>query len=159
MAMTKTKKIILKSIYLLPFGFLFWMLFSRFDSSEVRVSIVAGIIVSLFVVFWNIFEYERFNDIKAIDFLESQHVIFIENNADNWNRLKEVFNLQIANVKKTKETENLIEYQIYQRITDSILRIEIVNDKIRLNIRRKYFNFIPDMAKNYKLISKVSNTI
>jgi len=154
--MTKTRKFLIKSSYLVPLGFLIWILPSGFEMSNVVISIIAGTVIAFLIVFWNLFEYEKFNEISETDFLESNHSVSIENNADNWNQLKNKLNLQIAKVRKIRETENLIEYQIDQKITDSILRIEKDNNEIKLNIKRKYLNFIPDMAENYSILKKLT---
>jgi hypothetical protein len=153
---TKTRKFLIKSSYLFPFGFLIWLLPNGLEMSNVAISIIAGILIAFLIVFWNLFEYEKFNEISEKDFLESNHSVSIENNADNWNQLKNKLNLQISKVRKIRETENLIEYQIDQKITDSILRIEKDNNIIKLNIKRKYLNFIPDMAENYNILKKLT---
>ncbi|KJJ37294.1 hypothetical protein [Aequorivita vladivostokensis] len=153
--MNKTKKFLIKSIYLLPLGFFLWMLPNGFNTSDIGISIVAGLIIALLIVFWNLFEYEKFNEILYNDFLESQHSVSIKNTEENWNDLKNKLNLQIAKIKKIRESENHIEYQIDQKITDSILRIEKKNDNILVNIKRKHLNFIPDMAENYGILKKL----
>ncbi|EMQ93879.1 glycine cleavage system aminomethyltransferase T [Xanthomarina gelatinilytica] len=153
--MNKTKKFLIKSIYLLPLGFFLWMLPNRFNTSDIGISIVAGLIIALLIVFWNLFEYEKFNEILYNDFLESQHSVSIKNTEENWNDLKNKLNLQIAKIKKIRESENHIEYQIDQKITDSILRIEKKNDNIIVTIKRKHLNFIPDMAENYGILKKL----
>jgi len=153
--MTKTRKILIKSSYLVPLGFLIWILPSGLEMSNIVISLIAGSIIAFLIVFWNLFEYEKFNEISELDFLECNHSISIENNADNWNELKNKLNLQIAKIRKIRETDSLIEYQIDQRITDSILRIEKNNNEIKWNIRRKYLNFIPDMAENYSILKRL----
>jgi uncharacterized FlaG/YvyC family protein len=153
--MNKTRKFILKSIYLFPVGFMLWMLPSGFKTTDITISIFAGIIIALFIVFWNLFEYEKFNEIVYNDFLESRHSALIENTEENWSNLKNKLNLQISKIKKIYETDTQIEYQIDQKIADSILKIEKKDDKIVVNIRRKHLNFIPDMAENYKILRKL----
>lgn len=153
--MNKTRKFLIKSIYLFPVGFVLWMLPSGFKTTDISISIFAGIIIALLIVFWNLFEYEKFNEIVYNDFLESQHSALIENTEENWNNLKDKLNLQISKTKKIYETDTQIEYQIDQKIADSILKIEKKNDKIEVNIRRKHLNFIPDMAENYKILRKL----
>lgn len=153
--MNKTKKFVLKSSYWGLFGFIFWMAVYEFNIDNLGVSIFWGIVVGLLITFWNFFEYEKFNKISEQDFLESQHVIFIDNNMDNWTRLNDRLQLQIAKIKIVKITENLIECQIEQRITDSILKIEKHNNSIKLTIRKKYIGFLPDMAENYKVLGKL----
>ena len=153
--MNKTRKFILKSIYLFPIGFMLWMLPSGFKTTDIGISIFAGIIIALLIVFWNLFEYEKFNEIVYNDFLESQHSALIENTEENWINLKNKLNLQISKINKIYETDTQLEYQIDQKISDSLLRIERENDKIVLHIRRKHLNFIPDMAENYKILRKL----
>lgn len=63
--------------------------------------------------------------------------------------------MQVGNFRIIRETENLIEYEITQKITNSILRVEKKNEKILVEIKRKYLNFIPDMAENYRIINKI----
>lgn len=131
------------------------MLPSGFKTTDIGISIFAGIIIALLIVFWNLFEYEKFNEIVYNDFLESQHSALIENTEENWSNLKTKLNLQISKINKIYETDTQLEYQIDQKISDSLLRIERKNDKIVLHIRRKHLNFIPDMAENYKILRKL----
>lgn len=67
--MNKTRKFLLKTIYFFPFGFIIWMMPSGFQMSQLGVSIIAGIAIALFFVFWNLFEYEKFDNIHIDDFL------------------------------------------------------------------------------------------
>ena len=157
--MNKTKKFLLKSIYLMPFFILIWMLTSGFDLDKLVSSIIAGLILSILVIFWNLFEYEKFNDIIANDFLESQHSELLENNSENWNRIKSQLKIQVGNFRKIRETENLIEYEIIQKITNSILRAERKNEQILVEIKKRHLNFIPDMAENYRIINKLMKRI
>ena len=145
----------MKSIYLMPFFVLIWMFASGFDLDELVSSIIAGIILSALAIFWNLFEYEKFNDIIANDFLESRHSKILDNNSENWIRLKSQLKIQVGNFRRIRETENLIEYEINQKITNSILRAERKNGQILVEIKRKYLNFIPDMAENYRIINKL----
>lgn len=134
---------------------LIWMFASGFDLDKLVSALIAGIVLSALVIFWNLFEYEKFNDIIANDFLESQHSKLIDNNTENWGRLKSQLKMQIGNFRRIKETETLIEYEINQKITNSILRAERKNEQIVVEIKRKYLNFIPDMGKNYRIINKL----
>jgi hypothetical protein len=153
--MNKTKKFLLKSIYLFPIGFLIWFLSSGFEIDDIGISIISGVIFSLLVIFWNLFEYEKFNGIIDNDFLESKHFKSLENNSENWNRIKSQLKMQVMDFRKIRETDSFVEYEISQKLSNSILRVEKGNELILLKIKRKYLNFIPDMAKNYKIINKL----
>lgn len=153
--MKKTKKFLIKMIYAFPVGFLFWMVSHGFKTSDIGIAIIVGFVLAFLFVFWNLFEYEKYDDILYVDFLESHHTTSIKNTEENWNNLKTRLNLQITKIKKTIESEDCISYQIDQKGSDSLLRIEKKNDRIVILIKRKYFNFIPDMAENYRILNKL----
>lgn len=155
--MTKSRKFLLKTVYFFPFGFLIWMMPNGFQMSLLGISFIAGIAIALFFVFWNLFEYEKFDEIHVDDFLESQHTVLIDCNDANWNRVKKIHNFQDTKVERISTSESFIEYQIDQRIIDSVLQVEKVNDKIKMTIKRKYFGHLLDMAGNYRTLKKIVN--
>lgn len=155
----KLVKFLIKMIFVFPIGFLFWNIPNGFESDKMLIPIIGGIGISFLIIFWNVFEYEKHNNISSKDFLESKHSIDIENNEENWNKLREILNHQFIKRVKFKETDGFILVQIDQKIANSILIAEKIDQKINLRIKRKNFNFLPDMAENYRLLTNLIKII
>lgn len=155
----KTIKFISKTILLFPIGFAIWFLANGFDINNWIFGIVTGLVVSFGIVFWNLFDYEKYNEMNMTDFLESKHKLTLENSIENWNKIEELIKNPSAKLTVLEKTENSIRIQIDRRILDSILTIKKTQKTILLGIENKYLNYLPDNAENYQTLQKLVNRL
>jgi hypothetical protein len=151
----KISKIIGKTIVLLPFGLSFWILINGFDLNNWGLPVIAGFVISFGIVFLNLFDYEKYDDMDKVDFLESKHILEIEINSKNWNSINEMIETPFVKLKVLEKTENNIKVQIHGKILDSILTAKKSQNEILVEIENKYLNFIPDKAHNYAILKKI----
>lgn len=155
----KAAKFILKSVFIFPVGFGFWVLIYGFNINNWIPPIIAGLIISFGIIFLNLFDYEKYNDINTVDFLESKHKITTENTNKNWEQINKIIQSQLIKLKVLEKSETVIKLQIERRFLDSILIIKRTQKEISLKIERKYFNFLPDNAENYRTLKKIEKEI
>jgi len=154
-------KIVLKTIYLVPFYLAILILYNFILNIELPlfVIIVAPIIAAGAKVFSNLFDYNYYNDMDEKDYLESNHSTTIEYNNEKWQQLKSFTKVQNFEMHMTSETET----QLFYTVTFNILKAEInselsftkIDEKIKVNIKKKVFTFLPDKTKNYQIIRKI----
>jgi hypothetical protein len=155
----KTIKIISKTILLFPIGFATWFLANGFDINNWIFGIATGLVISFGIVFWNLFDYEKYNEMNMTDFLESKHNVTLENNIENWNKIEELIKNPFAKLKVLEKTDSSIRIQIDRKILDSILTIKKTPKSILLGIESKYLSYLPDKAKNYQTLQKLVNRL
>jgi len=156
---SKYIKFIKKTLLVFPLGLVLSILISLTLFEGMISSIIFAALFSFIIIFNNWFEYEKFENLEKFDFLESQHSITLESNAENWSVLNRVLDLQITKVKSISKTGTFKKVIIEQKFIDSILYLIKEKDNIEIRIRKKYLNFIPDMARNYKIIKKLTKEI
>lgn len=155
----KLLKFLKKTLLIFPFGILIYVIISWTIFSDFISPLIFASTFSFIVIFYNWFEYEKYDKIELFDFLESQHSITVENNLENWENLNTVLDLQLAKIKSFSRTENFTKIVIEKKVIDTILILIKNEDIIEIRIRRKYLNFVPDMAENYRVINKITNGI
>jgi len=156
---TKTSKFILKTLLFFPIGFGIWSFRSSFDFNDLTFHIVAGLVISFGIVFWQLFDYEKFNDIKYEDFLESKHKLSFENTAENWEKIEDMLKTPFANLKVIKKNESFLKVKIERRFQNSILIIQKIEEEIIVEIEKEFLTFLPDNADNYRTIKNISKGI
>lgn len=156
---SKTSKFILKTILFFPIGFLLWILPSGFEVTNWILPIIAGFVISFGIVFWQLFEYEKFNDLSYVDFLESKHSIRIENSVENWKEINQMIRNPFAKLKIIEKNENSMRIQIDHKLIDSILTIKKTGTDIKLEIRKKFLDFLPDNAQNYRTLKRLAGSV
>ncbi|PIB31284.1 hypothetical protein BFP77_01535 [Maribacter sp. 4U21] len=152
----KTTKFILKTILLFPIGFGFWALINGFDLNNWVVPVIAGFVGSFGIVFWQLFDYEKYNEIEYVDFLESRHSIMVENSNENWNKINELIKNPFAKLKILDRTENTLKIQIERKFLDSILTVNKTQNYIVMEIEKNILGFLPDNAENYRTLKKLA---
>ena len=83
----KTTKFIFKTLILFPIGFGIWTLISGIDRIHWFFPTMMGFGLAFGTIFWNLFDYEKFDKMKITDFLESRHKLNVENSDENWNQI------------------------------------------------------------------------
>ena len=155
----KLTKFLIKTIYMFPIGYLAWIIPNGADSEHPYIPFVVGIGIAALIVFLHVFDYEKFDDMKTEDFLESKHSLHIDYSEKNWNKIRDVLKSQFIQVVNFKESDGFIFMQIDKRFFNSIIIIEKIDQKINLRIKRKNFNFFPDNAENYRTIKTLIKII
>lgn len=150
----KSKKVLLKvfqtSIFCIALTFLL-------SQGKVLLSLISGFVLACIYIFYNIFEYEKYMPIYNDEFLESKHQIILSNTPKHQDKIQQLLDspFTTTNIKDN----NAIEITIQQKLRNSYLRIEIVDNKIHLTIKRTSLSFLPDRAENYKLLLRVKDFI
>jgi hypothetical protein len=156
---SKTSKFILKTVLFFPIGFLIWILPNGFEITSWILPIIAGFVISFGIVFWQLFEYEKHNDLSYVDFLESKHSIRIENSAENWKEINQMIRNPFAKLKIIEKNETSMRIQIDNKLIDSILTIKKTGTDIKMEIRKKSLDFLPDNAQNYRTLKKLASSV
>ena len=144
---SKTAKFILKTIPFFPIGFFLWVLASGFVITSWIFPIIASFVISFGIVFWQLFEYEKHNDLSYMDFLESKHSLRIENNVENWKALKHMIRNPLAKLIIIEKNDNSMRIQINYKLIDSILTIKKAGKDIKIEIKKNSSIFCPIMHK------------
>ncbi|GGW26241.1 hypothetical protein [Arenibacter certesii] len=133
----KVWKITVKSLVLLPIGLSLWVLINGFDLEYWVIPVIAGLVISFGIVFWNIFDYEKFEDIDMSDFLESTHRVTFKYNSKNWNNILQMIQTPFVKLEILEKIGNIIKTQVHQKFIDSILTIEKSENEIIVDIEKK----------------------
>ncbi|EDM44105.1 glycine cleavage system aminomethyltransferase T [unidentified eubacterium SCB49] len=155
----KLTKFIIKTLYFFPVGFILGLLSNGFNFNDLIMPLLYGFILGFIIVFWNVFEYEKYSNISSVDFLESRHKKTIPYSLENWQKIKQLLQLQFLDLQIIRQTDDFMEVIILQRTSNSALIIKKKEDVIELDIHNLYWKFLPDFAVNYRLISKLKKNI
>ena len=155
----KISKFLAKTVLVFPFTFIVWtLIYYKFDFNNLLFPIIIGIVISTGIIFYNVFDYEKFNDMINLDFLESNHRIEIENTDSNWKIINQIITNNIT-AQLFEQNEKIIKLQIERKILDSILKISRNDNLILIEIKKKIFKFLPDRAQNYRTIKRLEKRI
>lgn len=155
----KTVKFILKTILLFPIGFGFWTLTNGFDQNHWVIPVIAGFVGSFGIVFWQLFDYEKYDEIHYRDFLESKHSLIADNNSENWNEINEMIKNPFVKLKVLEKTEDTLKVEIERKFIDSTLTIKRTQNNIAMKIEKKFLSFLPDNAENYRTLRKLEKRL
>lgn len=155
----KTTKFLLKILRILPIVLIPFLLINGIETYGWIISILLSSMVSFGLIFWNLFDYEKFDTISLEDFLESTHIVRFNSNDENWNAINEILKSQFVNIGTKKFQECFIEIEIEQKLTNSVLTVERTTKEILLKIEQKKYSFLPDNAKNYRIITNIEKKI
>lgn len=153
----KSIKFILKSTFFFPIGFFFWILVSGFEITNWITPVIAGYAISLIIVFWQLFDYEKYNNLIYVDFLESKHSLRIDNTQENWKKINQMIKNPFTDLKILEKTESCLRIQIKNRFIDSILNIDKTGKDIQIDIKKKFLGFLPDNARNYQTLNRIAS--
>lgn len=155
------KKIIQKSIFFAPFYFGIIIIYNLILENNLSFDFMflISIVVSVITVLSNIFDYDYYNSMSPNDYLESMHNLSIEYDKEKWNELSKLKKINTHNLKLIKETELELKYSITFNILkgqlNSILTFNHFENKILIQIKKIPISFLPDKARNYKIIRKI----
>ena len=156
----KTTKFILKTLILFPIGFGIWTLIGGIDKFHWFFPTMMGFGLAFGTVFWNLFDYEKFNGMEITDFLESSHKLNIENSDENWNRIVDLTEKSLIKYKVLEKSDSVLKIEIPRKLFDSILTAEKKENAISLKIEKKgILKFLPDNAENYATIQTVGTEL
>lgn len=159
MTTTKISKFLKKTILVFPFSFIFWIaVYNNFEFNHIFSSVVASLVLSMAIVFYNLFDYEKFDNMINTDFLESKHEIKLENSASNWEIINEIVGNNF-NSKIIEQSDKIIKLEIERKILDSELIITRNANEILIEIKKKIIGILPDRAENYKTIKSLERRI
>jgi len=91
--------------------------------------------------------------------LESKHSIRIENSAENWKEINQMIRNPFAKLKIIEKNETSMRIQIDNKLIDSILTIKKTGTDIKMEIRKKSLDFLPDNAQNYRTLKKLASSV
>ena len=156
----KTTKFIFKMLIFFPIGSAIWILVNGFENFHWFFSTLIGFLFAFGIVFWNLFDYEKFNGIELNDFLESSHNLSIENSNENWNRIIDLTEQSIMKLKTLEKSKTILKIEIPRKIFDSIFIAERSKNEITLKIEKKgILKFLPDNAENYRTLQKIGKEL
>jgi len=154
----KTIKFVLKILIIFPNIFFITYVLNGFDLKFWVFEIISSFMISFGIVFWQLFDYEKYNQISYEDFLESKHSLSLENSEENWGQFNEMVKNPLLELKIIEKTDNILKVQIGRKFIDSILTVNRTTDIIIVDIERKFFSFLPDRAENYRTIQKFAKS-
>ena len=152
---TKLMKCLIKTIVLVPIGFLYSLIFVILGTISLSTGIVMSFVFALLIMFWNVFDYEKYNDIALADFLESKHEMVLEQSNVKWNDLKESIEVSVNSIQFIKETDEVIKFHVKRKYLNSVLRVSREGRIFKLEIKSIPIAFIPDNAKNYNTLKRI----
>ena len=155
----KTTKFILKTILLFPIGFGLWTLTNGFDLNHWVIPVIAGFVGSFGIVFWQLFDYEKYDEIPYADFLESKHSLIVDKNSEYWNEINELIKTPFVKLKVLEKTGDSLKIQIERKFMDSILTVNRTSNNITIEIEKKFLGFLPDNAENYRTLRKLEKKL
>jgi hypothetical protein len=154
----KTIKFLLKILIIFPSLFFITYVLNGFDLKFWVFEIISSFMMSFFIVFWQLFDYEKYNDISYEDFLESKHSLSLENSEENWVNFNEMIKNPLLELKIIERTDDILKVQIARKFIDSILTVNRTPDAIIVNIEKKLFSSLPDRAENYRTLQKLAKS-
>lgn len=154
----KTTKFLLKMLMFFPFCLAFGILSRQFNFDDWIFFLIVGFMGAFGITFWQLFDYEKFNEIAYEDFLESKHSLKLENTKENWDQFYEMIKNPLLDLEIIENTENKLKVQFERKFSDSILTMNKTPDAIIVSIEKKFFSFLPDRAENYRTIQKFAKS-
>lgn len=159
MSTIKIYKFLKKTVLVFPFAFAFWIaVYDNFEFNHLLFPAVAALVLSVVIVFFNLFDYEKYDNMIDADFLESKHDVHIEYSASNWEIVNDIVASNF-NSKVKEQSDRVIKLQIERKILDSELVITRTDNQILIGIKKKFISFLPDNAENYKTIKRLEKRI
>lgn len=150
--MNKKLKFLSKTIIISPQFILLYLALFGINDIKWFNAVAFALIISSFIMFYNCFDYEKFDQMDSKDFLESTHSTSIsKEDLLSINQLASKLKIKY-NVKEISAKS--IEIQVNDGVNNSVIFLNIIDDLILIKIKRKYFSFFPDNAKNYKMLQE-----
>ncbi len=154
----KARKVFRKLLMILPFALLLSFLMTGFSSYG--TAIFFGIILAGLLIFMNLFDYDKYDELKTADYLESNHETTLDYEPAVWTRIRSIFSDQLdIDAKVTEDYKDRIKVSLNSNILKPEVIAERASDKIRLRIQYRYLKFIPDNARNYRTLKRLEKKI
>lgn len=152
--------VVLKIGMLFPLGIAMAVLISGFTNIDWLWAAVGGLVFAAGFVFWNVFEYDKFDLIKDEDYLESTHSITLPNTEAILEMIQSQARGVFSDVILTdkKDDQGYWRYDIKSSRYPSFMRVDFNSNDIVVTIKPKYLTFIPDFAINYRIIHRLRRT-
>lgn len=123
-------------------------------------AIFFGIILSGVLIFINVFDYDKYDELTIADYLESKHKISFDFDPVVWSRIRNVFSNQLdLDAKMIDDDGDRITVLLKTNFLRPMLTAERTSTKIRLGIQYRYLKFIPDNARNYRIVKRLERKI
>jgi len=162
----KIKKILLKTIFFLPFYILVVLLYNViiYDFVFGFNIVITALVLSLITVYINVFDYDKFNGISPQDYLESKHKTEVEYSEEKWHDCKRLdSNFPHLKMEAKDYSRESLQYKIHFNILigqlNSILEFQRLNGKIIISIEKQLIPVLPDRGVNLKIIRKVEKEL
>jgi hypothetical protein len=162
----KIRKILTKTLLFFPFYsivvFIYNFVFYR-DGFSLEILLIP-FLLSVFTIYFNVFDYDKFNDLPTKEYLESKHTTTVKYSEEAWNICKRYdIHLVNYNAEAIQFSKDVIEFKIKFNILigqlNSILAFKHRNDKIEISIKKQYITFLPDRGVNLKIIRQVEKKL
>lgn len=159
MSTSRISKFLKKTALVFPFILAVWLVvYDKLEFDHLFFPVVASLILSLLMVFYNLFDYEKYDGMLNEDFLESGHSIRIENSDSHWKIIYDIVESNFSWELKERN-DKLIKLRIERKVLDSELIITRVDHQILIEIKKKHLPFFPDRAENYRTIKRLEKRI
>jgi hypothetical protein len=162
----KIRKIFTKTLFFFPFYLIVVLLYNVvFYQTDFDLELlVIPFLLSVFTIYINVLDYDKFNDIAPEDYLESSHTSSVKFSEDAWKICKN-FDAHLVSHSSvaTEYSKNVVEYTIKFNILigqlNSILKFKRHEDNIEIKINKQYISVLPDRGVNLKIIRQVENKL
>ncbi|MBR9860025.1 hypothetical protein GYB22_04635 [bacterium] len=155
----KLGRIIKKWCYHLPFGWIMGMavfyLIWGWDPGIWFFGLIIGLFISSIVILINVNDYNSIKGLGVEDFMNSNHKLNIGDNNEILNDFKQILDMQFVQ----PEVFVLDEHHIRAKLPDSFVDLRKSENGYILSVQRNNFPFLPDRAKNYKLLTQVAENL
>ena len=155
----KIRKILTKTLLFFPFYSIVVLIYNFvFYHADFSLEILLiPFLLSIFTIYINTLDYNKFNDLPPKEYLESRHTTTVKYSEEAWNICKRYdIHLVNYNAEAIEYSKDEIEYKIKFDILigqlNSILKFKHRNDKIEISIEKQYITFLPDRGVNFKII-------
>jgi len=154
----KAVKVLRKLVVMLPIALLFSFIFTGLTSYG--TALFFAIILSVLLIFVNVFDYDRYDELKIADYLESKHEITFNFDPTVWAKIRNIFSNQLDfHAKLTDDHEDFIKVSLHSNLLKPEITATRAADKIRLRIEYRYLKFIPDNTRNYRTLKRLEKKI
>lgn len=156
---SKTRKALWKYLQYLPVGLLLGYIVHRYliglDHIYWGVIITAGSVISLFVILYNVNEYNAIEGLPDADFLESRHVRVFASTPELRQRFEFILELQFEVYDTPIWTDD--KFKVSTRNT--VIKVVFEEDETTLTVRKKGLSIYPDRGHNYRILRGIEKAL
>jgi hypothetical protein len=148
-----------KALMLWPVGILIALVFSGFQDIDWPWTLAGGLFISLAWIFWNVFEYDKYDSIRKEDYLESKHVVRLPKSEDVLDMILEQTKGAFADVILTDKMDDqgywLFDVERSRWREPAFMKVDFSGQEIVVSLKPKYLPFMPDLATNYRIVNRL----